>query len=53
MIFDPAPLNVLCPEVYEGNGGVAISGSQVGSASVWSLPSVSAARIAVIGRQSP
>src|SRR4051794_8650915 len=36
-----APLNELCPEVYDGNGGVGKSGVQSGSTS----------RIAVTGRQ--
>src|SRR5216110_1012538 len=52
-----------CPEGCSGNGGVTSdgglqtgvagsnSGSHVGSASVTGLPSVSASRIAVIGRQ--
>src|SRR5881275_2828216 len=46
-----APLKVLWPEVYEGNGGVVSSGRQFGSRSVSGLPSRSASRIAVIGRQ--
>src|SRR6266704_3261811 len=46
------PLKVLWPEVYVGNGGVANSGVQVGSAVVAGLPSMSALRIAVTGRQS-
>src|SRR5438093_13573521 len=37
----PAPLKELCPEVYDGNGGVGNSGDQSGST----------ARIAVTGRQ--
>src|SRR5262249_46669617 len=48
-----APLKVLWPEMYSGNGGVAISGSQLGSAAVAGLPSVSASGIAVTGRQNP
>src|SRR5687768_4767632 len=47
----PAALNVLWPDVYDGNGGVAISGVQVGSGSVAPLPSRSPLRIAVTGRQ--
>src|SRR5262245_59360233 len=46
-----APLNVLWPEVYEGKFGVTSSGAQVGSAVVAEFPSVSAARMAVTGRQ--
>src|SRR5437762_1190420 len=38
----PAPLNELCPDVYDGNGGVAMSGVQVGSV----------ARSAVTGRHT-
>src|SRR5213080_3764320 len=54
-----------CPEGWSGKGGVksgnrglqtgvagSNSGSHVGSASVAGLPSVSASRIAVIGRQN-
>src|SRR5215510_9089776 len=53
-----------CPEGWSGNGGVtkagglqtavvgSNSGSHVGSASVAGLPSVSASRIAVMGRQN-
>src|SRR5262245_1941299 len=41
----------LCPDEYDGCAGVASSGVQVGSAAVSALPSVSAARIAVTGRQ--
>src|SRR5438034_7043986 len=53
-----------CPEGWSGKGGVASdgrlqtgvvgsnSGSHAGSASVAGLPSVSASRIAVIGRQN-
>ena len=53
-----------CPEGWSGKGGVTSggglqtgvagsnSGSHVGSASVAGLPSVSASRIAVIGRQN-
>ena len=47
-----APENVEWPDAYEGNGGVVSSGVQVASAVVFALPSVSAARIAVIGRQN-
>src|SRR5262245_66500695 len=46
-----APLNVLCPLVWSGNGGVTISGSHAASFSVRSLPSMLAARMAVTGRQ--
>src|SRR3954452_10688217 len=46
-----APLKVLWPEVKVGKFGVTINGVQVGSAVVSGLPSVPAARIAVIGRQ--
>src|SRR5437868_5303425 len=46
-----APLKVLWPESYDGKLGVVRSGVQVGSAAVAGLPSVSAARMAVIGRQ--
>src|SRR6266542_1197290 len=45
-----APLAQAWPEGCSGNGGVASSGSQAGSASVAGFPSVSAIRIAVIGR---
>jgi hypothetical protein len=48
---DAAPLKVLCPEMYSGKGGVLINGSQFGSALVRLFPSLSAPRIAVIGRQ--
>src|SRR5437763_9835307 len=53
-----------CPEECSGNGGVTSggglqigvagsnSGSQVGSATLAGLPSVSASRMAVIGRQN-
>src|SRR5262245_50486171 len=41
----------LCPDEYDGCAGVTISGAQVGSAAVSGLPSVSAARMAVTGRQ--
>src|SRR6185312_5724708 len=53
-----------CPEEWSGKGGVTSdgrlqtgvagsnSGSHVGSASVAGLPSVSASRIAVMGRQN-
>ena len=50
-----------CPDGWSGNGGVVSggtvgvagsnSGRQLGSATVAGLPSVSASRIAVIGRQ--
>src|SRR5438270_1834881 len=44
-------LTPLWPETYEGWFGVTRYGVQLGSATVLSLPSVSAARIAVTGRQ--
>src|SRR5687767_11579203 len=47
----PAALNVLCPEVYSGNGGVASSGVHPASFAVSSRESRSPLRIAVIGRQ--
>src|SRR5438874_13809463 len=59
-----APVLQACPEGWSGKGGVkssggwqtgvagSKSGSHVGSASVAGLPSVSASRIAVIGRQN-
>src|SRR5437870_2371463 len=46
-----APLKVLWPEMYSGNGGVTSSGVQVESLTVSGLPSVSALRMAVMGRQ--
>ena len=46
-----APLKLEWPEMYVGNGGVTISGVQAGSAVVSGLPSVSAARMPVTGRQ--
>ena len=46
-----APLNVLWPEVYSGKGGVISRGVQFTSGSVAGFPSVSAARMAVMGRQ--
>ena len=42
---------VLCSETYDWWLGVASSGVQFGSWAVAALPSVSAARIAVTGRQ--
>src|SRR5689334_2568828 len=49
----PAALIVLCAPGYDGSAGVLpASGSQFGSATVAGLPSVSARRIAVTGRQS-
>src|SRR6478609_3283009 len=49
----PAALIVLCAPGYDGSAAVLTeSGSQVGSATVSGLPSVSARRIAVTGRQS-
>src|SRR5262245_52549347 len=47
-----APLKVLWPDVYEGNGGVGSNGSQSGSGAVSGLPSRSAWRMAVTGRQN-
>src|SRR5215475_12188011 len=59
-----ALLPAACPEGWSGKGGVTSDGrlqtgvagsnrgSQVGSASVTGLPSVSASRMAVIGRQN-
>src|SRR6059036_3047082 len=59
-----APVLQACPDGWSGKGGVTSSGgwqtavagsnsgSQVGSATVSGLPSVSASRIAVIGRQN-
>src|ERR1044071_155821 len=44
-------LKVLCPDVYDGNGGVAMSGVQFVSASVSGLPSTSACWMPVMGRQ--
>src|SRR5262249_16410410 len=41
----------LCPDEYDGCAGVGISGVQSGSIRVSGLPSVSAARMAVTGRQ--
>src|SRR5262245_30686300 len=41
-----------CAHGYSGCSGVSSSGNQVGAASVASLPSMSARRIAVIGRQN-
>ena len=46
-------LKVEWPETYSGKGGVTSSDVQLASAAVWSLPSVSASRIAVIGLQKP
>src|SRR5262245_58893967 len=46
-----AALTVLCPDVYDGCAGVTISGVQFGSARVSGLPSLSALRMAVTGRQ--
>src|SRR4029450_4122088 len=59
--YTVAPLMQVCPAGWSGKGGVtrggpetgilgSKSGSQFGSASVAGLPSVSASRIAVIGR---
>src|SRR5262249_9354940 len=39
-----------CCEGYSGWFGVVVSGDQVGLAVVWGFPSMSALRIAVIGR---
>src|SRR4051812_28001835 len=46
-----APLKVLCPETHSGNGGVTSKGVHEPSATVSGFPSVSALRMAVIGRQ--
>src|SRR5262245_30512494 len=46
-----APLNVLCPDVYDGNGGVASSGVHSESAVNLSFFNSPAVRIAVTGRQ--
>jgi hypothetical protein len=46
-----APLKVLWPETYSGKFGVVSKGAHDGSASVSGWPSVSAARMAVTGRQ--
>src|SRR5207244_9548992 len=63
-VFTNALVAQACPEGWSGKGGVTSdgrlqtgvdgsnNGSQVGSASVAGLPSVSASRIAVIGRQN-
>jgi hypothetical protein len=51
MIAAAAALNVLCPEVNAGNGGVPIEGDQVWSSTVSEFPSVEAAGMAVIERQ--
>ena len=47
----PAAETMVCAAGYSGCGGVARSGVQVGSGSVAGLPSVSAAGMAVTGRQ--
>src|SRR3954447_8426032 len=47
-----AALIVPCAPGYDGSGAVGDSGVQFGSATVSGLPSVSAARIAVTGRQN-
>src|SRR5512132_3621976 len=46
-----APLMHVCPDGCSGNGGVVNSGVHVWSARVAGFPSLSAWRIAVIGRQ--
>src|SRR5262245_19103354 len=46
-----APLNVLWPETWAGNGGVVRMGVQARSAVASGLPSASAWRMAVTGRQ--
>src|SRR6478752_10376281 len=46
-----APTSQLWPDGWSGKAGVASSGVHIGSATVAGLPSVSARRIAVIGRQ--
>src|SRR5262245_28483421 len=50
-VFTTAPLMHVCPDGCSGNGGVVNSGVQFGSARVAGFPSLSAWRIAVIGRQ--
>src|SRR5947209_6409485 len=47
-----APLKLLCPDVYAGNGGVSSSGVQLRSAGAAGLPLSSDSRMAVIGRQN-
>src|SRR5215213_10558144 len=46
------PLRPECPDECSAYGGVEISGSHPASFSVSGLPSVSASRMAVIGRQN-
>ena len=48
-----AALKVLCPDVYDWKLGVVSKGSHAASPAVASLPSASASRMAVIGRQKP
>ena len=43
--------NVLCPEMFSGNGGVTMNGCHVGSGAVAGLPSLAPAWMAVTGRQ--
>jgi hypothetical protein len=50
-IVAAAELKVLWPDVYDGNGGVVISGVHSASRSVSALPSRWALRMPVIGRQ--
>src|SRR5262245_10654103 len=50
-VFTTAPLIHVWPDGCSGNGGVASSGVQFGSATVSGFPSLSASWIAVIGRQ--
>src|SRR5262245_15059216 len=46
------PLKLLCPDVYDGKGGIGMSVVQPGSATVSGLPSESASTvIAVYGRR--
>src|SRR4029453_14278521 len=47
----PAALTTACAPGEGGSRGVVASGVQFGSAAVAAFPSLSAARIAVIGRQ--
>src|SRR5262249_43221920 len=47
-----APENVLCPDVYDGNGGVGRGGSQFGSSGTVGAFLCATSRIAVIGRQN-
>src|SRR5262245_8910802 len=46
-----APLKVLCPDTYDGKGGVFNSGVHCGSAASFSFFNSAALRMAVTGRQ--